>query len=129
VIEAAKPAETGSDIYMGVGGAAEGVLAAAALCSIGGQFLGRLTPLNDEQRRRAASMGITDLRKIYTLEDMVRGDVIFSATGITDGTMLDGVKFNGKTVETHSIVMRSTSKTVRWVHSCYDVAASAIASA
>ncbi|MEJ2123357.1 MAG: fructose-bisphosphatase class II, partial [Alphaproteobacteria bacterium] len=129
VIEAAKTAETGIDMYIGIGGAAEGVLAAAALRSIGGQFLGRLTPLNDEQRRRAAAMGITDLKQIYTLEDMVCGDVIFAATGITDGTMLDGVKFNGRCVETHSVVMRSASKTVRRVHSSYDIAASAIASA
>lgn len=127
VIEAAKTDETGIDMYMGVGGAAEGVLAAAALRSIGGQFQGRLTPLNDEQRRRAAAMGITDLKQKYTLEDMVRGNVVFAATGITDGTMLDGVKFNGKCVQTHSIVMRSASKTVRRVRSCYDIAANTIA--
>jgi fructose-1,6-bisphosphatase II / sedoheptulose-1,7-bisphosphatase len=128
VIEASKTAETGIDIYMGIGGAAEGVLAAAALCSIGGQFQGRLTPLNDEQRRRAAALGITDLKQKYALDDMVRGNVIFAATGITDGTMLDGVKFNGKCVETHSIIMHSASKTVRRVRTRYDLARSAIAS-
>ncbi|MFN3288367.1 MAG: fructose-bisphosphatase class II, partial [Sphingomonadaceae bacterium] len=109
--------ETGIDIYMGQGGAPEGVLAAAALRCVGGQFEGRLVFRNDDERARAARVGITDLDRIYALEDLARGDVIFAATGVTDGSLLQGVKRrrNGR-IETHSVVMRASSGTIRWVH-------------
>jgi len=108
-------ADTGVDIYMGQGGAPEGVLAAAALRCIGGQMQGRLVFRNDEERARAARWGITDLNRKYTMEEMARGNVMFAATGVTTGTMLRGVRrFPGGAV-THSVVMRSKSGTVRYV--------------
>ncbi len=105
------------DIYMGIGGAPEGVLAAAALRSVGGQMQGRLVFNNDkEQITRAGRMGITDLHKIYRMEDMAKGDVMFAATGVTDGTMLKGVhRFPGGAF-TESIVMRSRTGTIRTIH-------------
>jgi fructose-1,6-bisphosphatase II / sedoheptulose-1,7-bisphosphatase len=115
VIHTATPEETGIDIYMGIGGAPEGVLAAAALRCIGGQMQGRLILDTDEKRERAAKMGIRDPRKKYTMEDMVRGDCLFSATGVTDGSMLRGVKFRGEVIETETVVMRSATGTVRWI--------------
>src|SRR5215468_7378372 len=115
VIHAADPETTGIDIYLGVGGAPEGVLAAAALACIGGQMQGRLVLDTDEKRGRAAKMGIKDPRKKYDMEDMVRGDCVFSATGVTDGSMLRGVKFRGEVIETETVVMRSVTGTVRWV--------------
>jgi fructose-1,6-bisphosphatase II / sedoheptulose-1,7-bisphosphatase len=115
VIHTATPEETGIDIYMGIGGAPEGVLAAAALRCIGGQMQGRLILDTDEKRERAAKMGIGDPRKKYTMEDMVRGDCLFSATGVTDGSMLRGVKFRGEVIETETVVMRSATGTVRWI--------------
>jgi len=105
--------ETGIDIYMGSGGAPEGVLAAAAMRCVGGQIQGRLKPSNDDERIRAAKMGITDINRKFNLEDMASGDVIFSATGVTDGSLLDGVHFRGDFAETESVVMRSKSGTVR----------------
>jgi len=105
--------ETGIDIYMGSGGAPEGVLAAAAMRCVGGQIQGRLKPSNDDERIRAASMGITDINRKFNLEDMASADVIFSATGVTDGSLLDGVHFRGDFAETESVVMRSKSGTVR----------------
>jgi fructose-1,6-bisphosphatase II / sedoheptulose-1,7-bisphosphatase len=105
--------ETGIDIYMGSGGAPEGVLAAAAMRCVGGQIQGRLKPSNDDERIRAASMGITDINRKFHLEDMASADVIFSATGVTDGSLLDGVHFRGDFAETESVVMRSKSGTVR----------------
>ncbi|MCS6778714.1 MAG: class II fructose-bisphosphatase [Geminicoccaceae bacterium] len=114
VIATARP-ESGIDIYMGIGGAPEGVLAAAALRCIGGQFQGRLVYRNDDERARARRMGITDLDRIYDLEDLAKGDVMFAATGVTDGTMLKGVKRIGQKVVTHSIVMRSKTGTVRLI--------------
>ncbi|MFO1068022.1 MAG: class II fructose-bisphosphatase [Geminicoccaceae bacterium] len=105
--------ETGIDIYMGSGGAPEGVLAAAALRCIGGQFQGRLLFRNDEERTRARRMGIKDLDRIYDLEELARGDVMFTATGVTDGTMLKGVRRVGNRLYTQSIVMRSKTGTVR----------------
>lgn len=109
-------ADTGIDIYIGTGGAPEGVLAAAALRCIGGQMQGRLVFSNDEQRERARAMGVNDLAHKYTLEEMAKGDVIFSATGVTDGSMLSGIhrEANGA-VTTHTVVMRSATGTVRWI--------------
>jgi fructose-1,6-bisphosphatase II / sedoheptulose-1,7-bisphosphatase len=114
VIATADP-DTGVDIYIGSGGAPEGVLAAAALRCIGGQMQGRLLFRNDEERARAKKVGITDLNKKYDLLELARGNVIFAATGVTSGSMLDGVKHAGGVTTTHSIVMRSKSGTVRWV--------------
>jgi fructose-1,6-bisphosphatase II / sedoheptulose-1,7-bisphosphatase len=105
--------ETGIDVYMGSGGAPEGVLAAAAMRCVGGQIQGRLKPSNEDERVRAAQMGITDINRKFNLEDMASADVIFSATGVTDGSLLDGVHFRGDFAETETVVMRSKSGTVR----------------
>jgi fructose-1,6-bisphosphatase II / sedoheptulose-1,7-bisphosphatase len=114
VIATSRPG-TGIDMYMGIGGAPEGVLAAAALRSIGGQMQGRLIFSKDEERSRAKRMGISDLGRKYQLEDLAKGDVMFAATGVTDGSMLRGVhRFPGGAF-THSIVMRSKTGTVRTV--------------
>jgi fructose-1,6-bisphosphatase II / sedoheptulose-1,7-bisphosphatase len=115
VIHTANAADTGIDIYMGVGGAPEGVLAAAALRCIGGQMQCRLVLDTEEKRERAFKMGIRDPRRKYAMEDLVRGDCLFSATGVTDGGMLRGVKFNGDLIETETVVMRSVTGTVRWI--------------
>jgi fructose-1,6-bisphosphatase II / sedoheptulose-1,7-bisphosphatase len=114
-IHTADPANTGIDIYMGIGGAPEGVLAAAALRCIGGQMQCRLVLDTEEKRTRAANMGITDPRKKYEIADMVRGDCLFSATGVTDGALLRGVKFRKDVIETETVVMRSVTGTVRWI--------------
>ena len=113
VIHTTDPDETGIDIYMGIGGAPEGVLAAAALRCTGGQMQGRLILDTPEKVERAARMGIADPRKVYRTEEMARGDVLFSATGVTDGNMLAGVKFGRNFITTHTIVLRSSSRTVR----------------
>jgi fructose-1,6-bisphosphatase II / sedoheptulose-1,7-bisphosphatase len=113
VIHTTDPNETGIDIYLGIGGAPEGVLAAAALRCIGGQMQGRLQLNTDEKVARAARMGISDPAKVYRIEEMAKGDVLFAATGVTDGNLLAGVKFNRDSIQTHTIVMRSSSKTVR----------------
>ena len=106
--------DTGVDIYMGSGGAPEGVLAAAALRCVGGQIQGRLLFRNDDERGRARRWGIEDLDRVYKLEDMASGDCIFAATGVTDGSLLDGVKRRSDgTITTESIVMRASSGTVR----------------
>jgi fructose-1,6-bisphosphatase II / sedoheptulose-1,7-bisphosphatase len=115
VIHTADPDGTGIDIYIGIGGAPEGVLAASALRCIGGQMQGRLILDTDEKRERAAKMGIQDPRKKYAMEELVRGDCLFSATGVTDGSMLRGVKFRGEVIETETVVMRSVTGTVRWI--------------
>ncbi len=115
VIHTADPEKTGIDIAMGTGGAPEGVLAAAALRCTGGQMQCRLVVDTEEKRTRATKMGIKDPRKKYEVEDMVRGDCLFAATGITDGRMLQGVKFDGPVVRTHTVVMRSITGTVRWI--------------
>jgi len=108
--------DTGVDIYLGSGGAPEGVLAAAALRCVGGQIQGRLLFRNDDERGRARRWGIEDLDRIYRLEDMAGGDCIFAATGVTDGSLLGGVKRRRDgAVETDSIVMRASSGTVRRV--------------
>ncbi len=108
-------ASTGIDLYVGTGGAPEGVLAAAALRCVGGQMQGRLVFRNDEERARAERSGITDLNKKYGLFDLASGDVIFAATGVTSGSMLDGVKWEPGFVSTHTVVMRSRTGTVRYV--------------
>jgi fructose-1,6-bisphosphatase II / sedoheptulose-1,7-bisphosphatase len=113
VIWTTDAAETGIDIYMGSGGAPEGVLAAAAMRCVGGQIQGRLKPSNDDERIRAAKMGIADINRKFNLEDMASADVIFSATGVTDGSLMDGVHFRGDFAETETVVMRSKSGTVR----------------
>ena len=107
--------DSGIDIYMGSGGAPEGVLAAAALRAIGGQIQGRLLFRNDDERARAKKWGITDLNRKYSMTDMAKGDVMFAATGVTSGSMLKGVRRFHNGAETHSIVMRSKTGTVRWV--------------
>jgi fructose-1,6-bisphosphatase II / sedoheptulose-1,7-bisphosphatase len=106
---------TGVDIYLGQGGAPEGVLAAAALRCVGGQIQARLVFRNDEERLRATRLGITDFRRKYLLTDLAGGDVVFAATGVTDGSMLEGVHWHGDFVTTSSILMRSGTRTVRWI--------------
>ncbi|MBX7501135.1 class II fructose-bisphosphatase [Qipengyuania mesophila] len=104
------------DMYMGQGGAPEGVLAAAALRCVGGQFNGRLVFRNEDEKARARKWGIEDLDRIYTRDDLVKGDCIFAATGVTSGSLLDGVKYlRGGRMTTDSVVMRASSGTVRWV--------------
>jgi fructose-1,6-bisphosphatase II / sedoheptulose-1,7-bisphosphatase len=115
VIHTAEPDATGIDIYLGIGGAPEGVLAAAALRCIGGQIQCRLILDTEEKRERAAKMGVKDPRKKYQMEDMVRGDCLFAATGVTDGALLRGVKFRQGLIETETVVMRSVTGTVRWI--------------
>ncbi|MBH1998747.1 MAG: class II fructose-bisphosphatase [Sphingomonadaceae bacterium] len=108
--------ETTIDIYMGSGGAPEGVLACAALRCVGGQFKGRLLFRNEDEKARARKWGITDLDRIYDLKELARGDCIFAATGVTDGSLLDGVKrLPGGKLTTESVVMRASTGTVRWV--------------
>jgi fructose-1,6-bisphosphatase II / sedoheptulose-1,7-bisphosphatase len=114
VINTADP-DTGVDIYIGQGGAPEGVLACAALKCVGGQFQGRLVFRNADERARAERWGIKDLDKKYDLHEMVRADAIFSATGVTDGALLEGVHVSDGFVHTHTLVMNSASKTVREV--------------
>jgi fructose-1,6-bisphosphatase II / sedoheptulose-1,7-bisphosphatase len=114
VIDTTDP-ETSVDVYMGSGGAPEGVLAAAALRCVGGQIQGRLLFRNDTEIARARRWGIEDLDRIYTLEDMAKGDCIFAATGVTDGSLLDGVHRGKNCITTESIVMRASSGTVRRV--------------
>jgi fructose-1,6-bisphosphatase II / sedoheptulose-1,7-bisphosphatase len=117
---ATSSAETGIDIYMGSGGAPEGVLAAAALRCIGGQMQGRLLFRNDDERGRAERLGITDLNRKYGLLDMAHGDVMFAATGVTNGAMLRGVRRFPGGAFTHSVVMRSKTGTVRYVEANHD---------
>jgi len=119
VIWTTDPDETGIDIYLGSGGAPEGVLAAGALRCIGGQMQGRLMPSTDDERARAEKMGIKDINRKYLLEDMASGDVIVSATGVTDGSLLDGVRFRGDFAETESVVLRSRTGTVRRIKTTF----------
>ena len=107
--------DIGIDIYVGQGGAPEGVLAAAALRCVGGQIQGRLVFRNDDERARAARWGIDDLDRVYKIEDMARGDCIFAATGVTDGSLLEGVRRRKGYLTTESIVMRASSGTIRRV--------------
>ncbi|MCI3133074.1 class II fructose-bisphosphatase [Phenylobacterium aquaticum] len=114
VMNAADPT-TGVDLYLGQGGAPEGVLACAALKCVGGQFQGRLVFRSHDEKARAARVGITDFDKKYNLHEMVRADAIFAATGVTNGALLDGVRLEGGFVHTHTLVMNSATRTVREV--------------
>ena len=118
VIAVADP-DTGIDVYIGTGGAPEGVLAAAALRCVGGQMQGKLVFRNDDEVARARRWGIEDLERIYHLEDMAKGDCIFAATGVTDGSLLEGVHRRKGCVTTQSIVMRASSGTIRRVSTEY----------
>ncbi len=120
VIATAKP-EAGVDIYMGSGGAPEGVLAAAALRCIGGQMQGRLLFRNDDEKSRAAKLGIKDLNRKYSMLDLAKGDVMFAATGVTDGSMVRGVRRVGNSILTSSLVMRSKTGTVRTIEAEHDL--------
>ncbi|PLX36663.1 MAG: fructose-bisphosphatase class II [Hyphomicrobiales bacterium] len=119
VIHTTDPDETGIDIYMGIGGAPEGVLAAAALRCIGGQMQGRLVITRDEQRERALRMGVEDINKKYLMEEMAGDDVYFAATGVTDGNFLKGVRFGREDIRTHTVVMRSSTGTVRFIEATH----------
>ena len=121
VIAVSQP-EAGIDIYMGSGGAPEGVLAAAALRCIGGQMFGRLMFEDEDQVRRAREMGVSEPNKIYRVDEMARGNVMFAATGVTTGAMLRGVRRTPGGAVTHSIVMRSKSGTVRYVEGLHNFA-------
>ena len=112
--------ESGVDIYLGSGGAPEGVLAASALRCIGGQMQGRLLFRNDDERARARRCGIEDFDRKYGLYDLANGDVMFAATGVTSGTMLKGVRRFSGGATTHSVVMRSRSGTVRYIESVHN---------
>jgi len=108
--------ETGVDILFGIGGAPEGVLAAAALKCLGGDMQARLKPANDQEVNRVKKMGFTQVDKLITIEELASGDdIIFAATGITDGDMLKGVRYAGQTARTHSLVMRSKTGTIRFI--------------
>jgi fructose-1,6-bisphosphatase II / sedoheptulose-1,7-bisphosphatase len=113
---------TGVDMYVGIGGAPEGVLAAAALRCIGGQMQGRLLFSDDDEKQRAQRMGITDFNRKYSIMDMAKGDVMFAATGVTDGAMLKGVKRFDGGASTHSIVMRASTGTVRYIEAQHNFA-------
>jgi fructose-1,6-bisphosphatase II / sedoheptulose-1,7-bisphosphatase len=118
VIATAEP-DAGIDMYIGTGGAPEGVLAAAALRCVGGQIQGRLVFRNDDEVARARRWGIDDLERVYTIKDMAKGDCIFAATGVTDGSVLEGVHRRKGCVTTESIVMRASSGTIRRVSTEY----------
>ena len=113
VIHCAEAEKTGIDMYMGTGGAPEGVLAASALKCMGGQFWGRLVFRNDDEKARASKAGITDFDRIYSRDELVTGDVIFAATGVTDGSIVAGIKRSPGFVETETILMRSRTGSVR----------------
>jgi len=113
VINTTNAIDSGIDIYMGAGGAREGVLAACALCCMGGQMQGRLILDSKEKQQQAAEMGIDDPFRIYNLSDMADGDIMFAATGVTQGDLLAGVRFERHRITTHSLVMRSTSEIIR----------------
>ena len=113
VMHCAEPEKTGIDMYMGSGGAPEGVLAAAALKCMGGQFFGKLLFRNDDERGRAAKAGITNFDRVYTRDDLVKGDVIFAATGVTDGSLLAGIKREPGYLTAETILMRSKTGSVR----------------
>ena len=113
VMHCAEPDQTGIDMYMGSGGAPEGVLAAAALKCMGGQFFGKLMFRNDDERARATKAGIVNFDRVYTRDDLVRGDVIFAATGVTSGSLLRGIQREPKFLETETILMRSKTGSVR----------------
>ena len=110
---------TGVDVLMGIGGAPEGVIAAAAIRCVGGDMQGRLVPRNNDEIERAKRMGITDINKVYQLEELAGGHVMFAATGVTDGDFLKGVRFVSGGATTHSVVMRSQSRTVRYIQATH----------
>ncbi len=110
---------TGVDVLMGIGGAPEGVIAAAAIRCVGGDMQGRLVPRNNDEIERAKKMGIKDISKVYTLEELAGGDVMFAATGVTDGDFLKGVRFFSGGATTHSVVMRSRSRTIRYIQATH----------
>ncbi len=118
VMHTTNPA-TGIDMYMGTGGAPEGVLAAAALAAIGGQMQARLVTSSEAQKQRALKMGVTDFDKKFNLAEMVRGDVILAITGVTDGALVKGVYFQGDNIWTDTMVLRASSGTIRWVKTCH----------
>jgi fructose-1,6-bisphosphatase class II len=107
--------DSGVDVLMGQGGAPEGVIAAAALRCMGGDFLGQLIFRKDDEKARAKKMGVTDLDRIYKIDELAQGNVMFCATGVTQGTFLDGVRFFRGGAHTHSVVMRSQSGTIRFI--------------
>jgi len=111
--------DTGVDILLGAGGAPEGVISAAALKCLGGEFFGKLQWRNENEKQRATKMGIQDLDKVYTRDELAKGDVMFAATGVTDGSWLKGVKFVTGGAKTHSIVMRSFSGTTREINAVH----------
>ena len=115
VIHTTNPDETGIDIYLGIGGAPEGVLAAAALRCVGGQMQGRLILDTKDKRERALRMGVKNPDKKYAVDELAGGDVIFSATGVTEGNLLAGVHFGRDIITTETVVMRSASGTIRWI--------------
>jgi fructose-1,6-bisphosphatase class II len=117
-IATTKP-ETGIDLLMGIGGAPEGVLAAAALRCVGGDMQGRLKPRNDGEIERAKKMGIKDINKKFSIEDLAAGDVMFAATGVTDGDYLQGVHFFPGGATTQSVVMRSSTRTIRIINATH----------
>ncbi|MDH3974969.1 MAG: class II fructose-bisphosphatase [Deltaproteobacteria bacterium] len=110
---------SGVDLLIGTGGAPEGVIAAAALRCIGGDMQGRLKPRNNEEIARAAKMGIDDINKVYAIDELASGDVMFAATGVTDGDYLQGVRFFKGGAVTHSVVMRSKSMTTRFIEATH----------
>jgi fructose-1,6-bisphosphatase II len=109
--------EAGVDVLMGIGGAPEGVIAAAAIRCMGGDMQGRLKPRNDKEIERAKKMGIADVNKVFGVEEMARGHVVFAASGVTSGDFLRGVRFFKGGAETNSVVMRSKSRTIRYIQS------------
>ena len=119
IIATTDPAVTGIDMYIGIGGAPEGVLAAAALKCIGGQMESRIIINNHDEEKRAHKMGIRDFNLVYKLHDLVSKDVIFSASGVTEGSLLKGVSFRGETTLVETLVMRSNNRTIRRLNSEY----------
>jgi len=117
-IATTKP-ETGIDLLLGIGGAPEGVLAAAALRCVGGEFQGRLAPRNNEEIERAKKMGVMDIKRKFNIDQLAAGDVMFAATGVTDGDYLHGVHFFPGGATTQSVVMRSKTKTVRVINASH----------
>ena len=113
--------DSGVDLYLGAGGSPEGVLAAAALRCLGGTIYGKLIFSNDKDKKRAENMGIKDFEKIYTTEELASGEVMFAATGVTDGTFLKGVRIKNNVATTHSVVMRSKTKTIRYLNASHDI--------
>ena len=126
VIQTTDPEETGVDMVLGIGGADQGILAAAALHCTGGQIEGRLVLRNKDDERLVKQYEISDLGKVYRLDDMIGGDVSFAATGVTDGHLLDGVRRSGTRASTQSIVMRASTGTVRMIDASHNEAASTV---